>query len=122
VQMAISRTREYAADRAGAEISGRPGSLASALAKIAGAAHQIENDTAEANPATAHLFIINPLRDHGMDNLFSTHPSTENRITALERLAAGMGLERSTRAPAAPNYPAHPASAWRSSSARGPWG
>jgi len=122
VQMAISRTREYAADELGGRISGRPDALASALVKISGATAQIENPTAERAPATAHLFIINPLRDHGMDNLFSTHPSTENRITALERLAAGMGLERSTRAPAAPNYPAHPASAWRSSSARGPWG
>ena len=121
VQMAISRTREYAADELGGRISGRPDALASALVKISGATAQIENPTAERAPATAHLFIINPLRDHGMDNLFSTHPSTENRITALERLAAGMGLERSTRAPAAPNYPAHPASPWRSSSARGPW-
>jgi len=84
VQMAISRTREYAADRGGAEISGQPLALASALRRIDRAAHRIGNDTAEANPATAHLFIINPLSGRGMDNLFSTHPATENRIAALE--------------------------------------
>jgi heat shock protein HtpX len=91
VQMAISRTREYAADDLGARISGRPDALASALIKISNAAQQVENPTAERNPATAHLFIINPLTHHGIDNLFSTHPSTENRIAALERLAAEMG-------------------------------
>ncbi len=87
VQMAISRTREYSADRGGAEISGQPMALASALAKISGAAHQIENQSAEANPATAHMFIINPLSGQRMDNLFSTHPDTENRIEALQRMA-----------------------------------
>jgi heat shock protein HtpX len=91
VQMAISRTREYAADAAGAEISGRPEALASALAKIDAAAHQIENAPAEENPATAHLFIINPLSGARMDNLFSTHPATENRIAALREIAARMG-------------------------------
>ena len=91
VQMAISRTREYSADRGGAEISGQPLALASALAKIAGAAHRIENHAAEANPATAHLFIINPLSGQRMDNLFSTHPDTENRIAALEAMAQEMG-------------------------------
>ena len=74
VQMAISRSREYVADNEGARICGRPVSLASALAKIDNAAHQIQNDTAERNPATAHLFIINPLSGQRMDNLFSTHP------------------------------------------------
>ena len=83
VQMAISRTREYAADRRGAEICGSPRSLASALEKIAGDASHIENDDAERNPATAHMFIINPLSGQRMDNLFSTHPNTENRIAAL---------------------------------------
>ena len=91
VQMAISRTREYAADAAGAEISGKPEALASALAKIDAAARQIENIPAEENPATAHLFIINPLSGARMDNLFSTHPATENRIAALRALAARMG-------------------------------
>ena len=95
VQMAISRTREYGADRGGAEISGQPMALASALAKISGAAHQIENRAAEANPATAHMFIINPLSGQRMDNLFSTHPDTENRIEALHRIAAGDGSGRS---------------------------
>lgn len=83
VQMAISRTREYAADRRGAEICGNSRWLASALAKIAGDASHIENDDAERNPATAHMFIINPLSGQRMDNLFSTHPNTENRIAAL---------------------------------------
>src|SRR5258708_21868396 len=78
VQMAISRTREYAADDMGARISGSPESLASALAKIDVAARRIENVPAERNPATAHLFIINPLSGERMDNLFSTHPSTES--------------------------------------------
>ena len=106
VQMAISRTREYAADELGAHISGRPDALASALAKIAGAAQQIENPSAERNPATAHLFIINPLTHHGIDNLFSTHPSTENRIAALEQLARQMGQGGFGRRAAAPAYPA----------------
>jgi heat shock protein HtpX len=115
VQMAISRTREYSADRAGAEISGKPMALASALARISGAAHHIENDTAEANPATAHMFIINPLSGHRMDNLFSTHPSTENRIAALKQVAAEFGVT------AQPNS----AGPWSGGSAqpnRGPWG
>jgi heat shock protein HtpX len=90
VQMAISRTREYAADRLGAEISGRPSALASALQKIAGAARRIENHSAEANPATAHLFIVNPLSGARMDNLFSTHPAPENRIAALMEMAQAM--------------------------------
>jgi heat shock protein HtpX len=95
VQMAISRTREYAADDMGARISGNPEALASALAKIDSAARRIENISAEQNPATAPLFIINPLSGARMDNLFSTHPSTENRIAALERLEVQMGLTRS---------------------------
>ena len=87
VQMAISRTREYAADNLGARISGDPEALASALIRISNAAHLVENPTAENNPATAHLFIVNPLTGHRMDNLFATHPSTQNRIAALEALA-----------------------------------
>ncbi len=86
VQMAVSRTREYAADRRGAEISGQPSALASALAKIARTAHRVENVDAERNPATAHLFIINPLSGARIDNLFSTHPATENRIAALSAM------------------------------------
>ena len=92
VQMAISRSREYAADNLGAHISGRPDALASALVKISRIAEQVPNDTAEAHPATAPLFIINPLSGRWMDNLFSTHPSTENRIAALEKLSREMGL------------------------------
>ena len=99
VQMAISRSREYAADDMGARISRDPESLASALAKIDAAAHEIENIPAEQNPATAHLFIINPLSGKGMDNLFSTHPSTANRIAALEQLATQMGVASSDRRP-----------------------
>jgi heat shock protein HtpX len=90
VQMAISRTREYSADRRGAEICGKPLSLASALAKISNFAHQVPNYEAERNPATAHMFIINPLSGERMDNLFSTHPATENRIAALQRMAHEM--------------------------------
>src|SRR5690606_25285906 len=71
VQMAISRTREYAADRRGAEICGNPQWLASALAKIARGARLVRNEEAERNPATAHLFIVNPLSGERMDNLFS---------------------------------------------------
>ncbi|HXV31449.1 MAG TPA: zinc metalloprotease HtpX [Sinorhizobium sp.] len=92
VQMAISRTREYSADRRGAEICGNPLWLSSALGKIASAAHVIHNDEAERNPATAHMFIINPLSGERMDNLFSTHPNTENRIAALERMAGEMSM------------------------------
>jgi heat shock protein HtpX len=91
VQMAISRTREYAADNLGGRISGQPNALASALAKISDAAHAIPNEEAERNPATAHLFIINPLSGQRMDNLFATHPSTENRIAALNALARELG-------------------------------
>ena len=87
VQMAISRGREYAADRAGAEICGNPLWLASALEKISGLAARIDNDTAERNPATAHMFIINPLHAHARDKLFSTHPAAENRIRALREMA-----------------------------------
>lgn len=87
VQMAISRTREYGADRGGAEISGKPMALASALAKLQAGAQRTVNPAAEHNPATAHLFIVNPLSGANMDKLFSTHPSTENRIAALQGIA-----------------------------------
>ena len=87
VQMAISRSREYGADRMGAAICGNPLWLASALAKIHEAARRIPNPAAERVPAAAHVFIINPLSGHGIDNWFSTHPNTENRIAALKELA-----------------------------------
>jgi heat shock protein HtpX len=109
VQMAISRTREYAADNMGARISGNPAGLAAALAKIDAGAHAIENVHAEQNPASAPLFIINPLSGARMDNLFATHPATQNRIAALEQLAADMGRGSFVRAPASP-------------AAGGPWG
>lgn len=87
VQFAISRGREYEADREGAAISGDPGALASALQKIeAYARGGYTNPDAQANPATAHMFIINPLAGGGGDSLFSTHPATHNRVAALMQL------------------------------------
>jgi len=86
VQMTISRTREFAADRTGAEISGRPLWLASALARIDRIAQTTDNPEADANPATAHMFIINPLHG-GLSGLFSSHPSTEERIARLKAMA-----------------------------------
>ena len=106
VQMAISRTREYAADRLGAEIVGRPEYLASALQNIERIAHQRENYSAEANPATAHMFIINPLSGQRMDNLFSTHPATENRVAALMEFARQRGAAPAGWAPANAQRPA----------------
>ncbi len=112
VQMAISRTREYGADRGGAEISGQPMALASALAKISGAAHRIENPTAEANPATAHMFIINPLSGQRMDGLFSTHPDPRNRIEALKQIASEMGATARGAGPWEQARPSEPAGPW----------
>jgi heat shock protein HtpX len=91
VQMAISRSREYTADRMGAMICRHPLWLASALAKIQNFARRIPNETAESIPATAHMFIINPLSGRGFDNMFSTHPNTENRIAALQAMAQESG-------------------------------
>lgn len=91
VQMLISRTREYEADRIGAEICGHPLWLAAALAKLDSASHVVDNNAAENNPATAHLFIVNPLHAHTMDNLFSTHPNMANRIERLRRMAGADG-------------------------------
>ena len=92
VQMAISRTREYSADRGGAEICGNPMWLASALERIDEAARRgAPNEAAEANPATAHMFIINPLNGSGRDSLFSTHPATANRIAELRKFAEASG-------------------------------
>ena len=121
VQMAVSRSREYVADRTGAEICGQPMALAAALAKISGAAHHVNNYEAEANPATAHMFIINPLSGQRMDNLFSTHPATENRIAALKALAQEMGHGFAPVAAAQTRTPAR--GPWGSGSRRsGPWG
>nr|CAD6601629.1 zinc metalloprotease HtpX [Rhizobium sp. TCK] len=127
VQMAISRTREYSADRRGAEICGNPLWLASALGKIAGAAQAVHNDDAERNPATAHMFIINPLSGERMDNLFSTHPNTANRISALQQMAGEFG-NGSTTVPGAarPTRTARsvPETGWGRGSSeprKGPW-
>lgn len=99
VQMAISRTREYGADRGGAEISGNPRALASALAKLANGAAHIPNPVAERNPAAAQLYIVPALAGRG-DNMFSTHPDTGNRIAALEEIAIAMGQSLQPTAPA----------------------
>lgn len=135
VQMAVSRTREYEADRDGATISGDPLALASALNKIATMAGRTVNVAAERNPAMAHMYIINPLSGARMDNLFSTHPDTANRIEALRRLAGEMQLDDKERRTEAPSRPASrqrdPGSGWRvpsvdrsgeQSPPRGPWG
>lgn len=105
VQMAISRGREYEADRGGAEISDDPQALADALQKIEAYARGVPNIEAERNPATSHMFIINPLSGSGADNLFSTHPATENRVAALRAMAG-------ERKPAVPVTARRP----------GPWG
>lgn len=110
VQMAISRSREYEADRVGAEIAGDPHALASALEKIERHARRTVNVEAERNPATAHLFIMNPLSGQGADNLFSTHPATGNRVKALIELGARMGVS------------ARQGSAVPVTRAAGPWG
>ncbi len=123
VQMAISRTREYSADNLGARICGRPMSLANALAKISNAAQAIPNDNAERSPATAHMFIINPLSGQRMDNLFSTHPATENRIAALQQLSREMGQGGGSFGSGSHYAGSVPASGpWSRGSGRGPWG
>jgi len=106
VQMAISRSREYEADKRGAEICGNPYWLASALEKIDRGARAIVNKRAEENPAMAHMYIMNPLAGRKGDKMFSTHPATTNRIEALNKLGAEMGVE----APTSPRR------------AAGPWG
>lgn len=127
VQMAISRGREYEADRVGAEIAGDPQALASALQKIDAYARRITNQTAERNPASGQMFIINPLAGRGADNLFSTHPATGNRVRALMELGAKLGMQPRPRTPdltqprpaagftttGVPTTPTEP---------RGPWG
>lgn len=124
VQMAISRTREYAADREGARICGNPLWLASALERLEQAAHAIPNWEAERNPATAHLFIVNPLSGRGADNLFSTHPSMPNRIAELRELAAGMGMTWDVRAAqsVSASAPPPPRGPWGGGRRKGPWG
>jgi heat shock protein HtpX len=123
VQMAISRGREYEADRVGAEIAGDPQALASALQKIDGHARRIVNMTAERNPASGQLFIINPLAGRGADNLFSTHPATGNRVKALMELGLTMGVApRRASVSEAPRGPVSTSVPTTPSQARGPWG
>lgn len=127
VQMAISRSREYEADRVGAEIAGDPHALASALQKIEAHARRVVNPTAERNPASAQLFIINPLSGQGADNLFSTHPATGNRVRALIEMAERLGLRPRAPVPAAPPEPIFAGIAGTSvptttDRPRGPWG
>jgi heat shock protein HtpX len=86
IQMAISRAREFEADKAGAEISRDPNALASALEKTHHYAHQITNQTAEAHPETGQMMIINPLSGVSFDSLFSTHPKTAERVARLRAM------------------------------------
>lgn len=135
VQMAVSRTREYQADRDGAEISGDPLALASALARISQLAHRTVNVAAERNPAMAHLYIFNPLSGARMDNLFSTHPDVGNRIVALRKMGAEMQVDRTGHRPGPRAQASHVAprsgGGWRvppiggsegRGGQRGPWG
>ena len=91
IQMAISRSREYLADKGAAELTTEPLALASALHKIESIARGVSFAAAEEHPATAQMMIINPLAGIGRDNLFATHPSTANRILQLEDIARRMG-------------------------------
>ncbi|WP_394805441.1 zinc metalloprotease HtpX [Kordiimonas aestuarii] len=126
VQMAISRTREYAADREGAAISGQPLALASALARLHQGAAMNVNDRAEQNPATAHMFIVNPLSGRSFDSLFSTHPRMEERISRLEAMAASgdyTPVSRSaTRRAQSGSVPHTGPGEAKKSPRKGPWG
>ncbi len=119
VQMAISRSREYQADRLGAMICGNPLWLASSLARIHEATRRIRNPIAEQVPATASMYIVNPLTGRGVDSWFSTHPNIDNRIAQLELLARQMAesgpLPRSLTTRFAQNWNQTPLP-------RGPWG
>jgi heat shock protein HtpX len=122
IQMAISRSREYEADRLGAELVGQPLWLADALSKIHAGTQQIPNEAAERNPATAHMYIANPLAAHGggMASLFSTHPPMEERIARREAMA---GRGQSQHAPLGPTMsPNGPWGAQPEAPRRGPWG
>ena len=126
VQMAVSRGREYEADRGGALICGNPLWLARALAKISPEAGDVPNEAVQAHPAMAPLYIVNPLRGAGIDNLFATHPSLDNRIAALQQLAQSMGIADGQAASASPRgwapFAAAPEQGEQSvSAASGPW-
>lgn len=135
VQMAISRTREYEADKDGAEISGDPLALASALQKISGYAQRTVNVAAERNPAMAHMYIHNPLHGVRFDSLFATHPPVESRIAALQQIAGEMQVDARGRRPAPREYgetaSRNTGNSWRvppvggaedNGPRRGPWG
>ncbi len=123
VQMAISRSREYAADALGAEICQRPLWLASALAKLEQLRGRIPMRSAEAAPATAHMFIVNPLTGRGFDSLFITHPQTANRIAALEEIAREMGqLQQPGTSGIPPIAELSDAGAGPNAAGAGPWG
>lgn len=96
IQFAVSRSREYGADRTGAEMCGKPAALANALAKLHRSVEQ--RPMAEAGPATAHLFIVNPLSGGGMMSLFSTHPPADERIRRLMEMSGGKAPSRAPRA------------------------
>lgn len=119
VQMAISRTREYSADRLGGEICGNPLHLAAALEKLQAGAERIDYDAAERNPASAHMFIVNPLHAKKMDGLFTTHPRMENRIAALVAQAEEMNQTSVTLQE--PNGPSR-ATRIPITRKKGPWG
>lgn len=112
VQMAISRGREYEADKLGAEICGHPDWLASALAKISNGAARIPNDVAERHPETGQLMIINPLAGGGRDKLFSTHPATQNRIDKLMAMPSAGTAQPSVTA-SVPNTGVDKSGPWR---------
>ncbi len=122
VQMMISRTREYAADRAAGEFTGNPMWLATGLDKLANGARAIPSNAAEHHPATAHMFIVNPLSGARMDNLFSTHPNPENRIAALVEQARAMG--QGGGGFAQQSQETSPGGPWGTGASRrrGPWG
>ncbi|WP_199562533.1 zinc metalloprotease HtpX [Pelagibacterium lacus] len=134
VQMAVSRTHEYEADKDGAEICGDPQALASALRKISAAGQRVVNMPAERAPAMAHLYISNPLSGARMDNLFSTHPNVENRIAALMSMrVSGGGGGQTPRGRVNPiEATPRPGQSWRAPGTRprpqgddsspGPWG
>jgi heat shock protein HtpX len=126
IQMAISRSREFEADRAGAEISGHPEWLASALQRLHEGTQAIPNATAEANPATAHLYIDNPLSGGGLSSLFSTHPPMEERVARLRAMAMGRDddFRASSAAVVSPRTRAGGSvpQTSGSSGSRGPWG
>ncbi len=117
VQMAISRSREFEADREGAAICGQPLWLASALQRLHAGTQQITNETAEANPATAHMYIANPLHRGGLASLFSTHPSMEERVARLQAMGSGQAPQqpRATSRRVGGSVP-------RTASRNGPWG